>query len=614
MSEEQVTRRTAVSAIGISVAALAAGGLAFVNSSADQPIGGGGGVASLNALTGALDITAGAGISVTPSGSNIQIAATGGGGGDTITSPNSTLNVGGTSSNTTLDVNAAAFPLSFIPGTASSLDLGSAAYPWRNINGGNFLSFVTAGDAQPGTVMASGGISFGPGGATATSSEIQYGGSSGALYITNKVASAKTSVSIFGNGPGSGLANSALNLYSISGGSSEYLSIIAYQQNSYQIAAQAVGSGTVRNIKALTPWIFNSFALNILGSSTGYTTLTTANASATDYTATFPANTGTVAELNLVQTFTQVIQTSQNGDTSNTGFGTGALNVNTGSYNSAFGHNAGGANTTGNYNSFFGFDAGYSNTTGGDNSFFGEYAGYSNTIGGGNSFFGPVSGYSNTTGNYNSFFGQASGYSNTIGGGNSFFGQIAGANFNDTTGASDYLVAFGYQAGYNYTGTERNNVVLGGNTLGVAGESNVIRIGANGLGIFLPNSNTLVGHGVPGEYASTGITPVALSTVSTVIDTYTPTANGQFLVMVSVVGKTATTLTSLTVTYTDINTGVTTTQTLAAAPAGVAIGLNAAVTYSALCPATTASAISVQGTAALASDLYASAAFFVSVI
>ena len=42
----------------------------------------------------------------------------------------------------------------------------------------------------------------------------------------------------------------------------------------------------------------------VLGSSTGYTTLTTANASATDYTATFPANTGTVAELNLAQTWT----------------------------------------------------------------------------------------------------------------------------------------------------------------------------------------------------------------------------------------------------------------------------------------------------------------------
>jgi len=44
-------------------------------------------------------------------------------------------------------------------------------------------------------------------------------------------------------------------------------------------------------------------ALTILGSSTGYTTFTTNNASSTDYTATFPANTGTVAELNLAQSW-----------------------------------------------------------------------------------------------------------------------------------------------------------------------------------------------------------------------------------------------------------------------------------------------------------------------
>ena len=40
--------------------------------------GGGSGVSTLNSLTGALNITAGSGITVTPSGSNIQIAATGG--------------------------------------------------------------------------------------------------------------------------------------------------------------------------------------------------------------------------------------------------------------------------------------------------------------------------------------------------------------------------------------------------------------------------------------------------------------------------------------------------------------------------------------------------------
>lgn len=43
--------------------------------------------------------------------------------------------------------------------------------------------------------------------------------------------------------------------------------------------------------------------LDLLGSSTGAVTLTTSDAGATNYTATFPANTGTVPELNLAQTF-----------------------------------------------------------------------------------------------------------------------------------------------------------------------------------------------------------------------------------------------------------------------------------------------------------------------
>ena len=49
-----------------------------------------------------------------------------------------------------------------------------------------------------------------------------------------------------------------------------------------------------------------NLAPKIKGSSTGVTTLETANSSATNYTATLPANTGTIAETNLAQTFTAI--------------------------------------------------------------------------------------------------------------------------------------------------------------------------------------------------------------------------------------------------------------------------------------------------------------------
>jgi hypothetical protein len=49
---------------------------------------------------------------------------------------------------------------------------------------------------------------------------------------------------------------------------------------------------------------FTNSDILLLGSSTGYTTFTSGNSSATNYTATVPANTGTLAELNLAQTWT----------------------------------------------------------------------------------------------------------------------------------------------------------------------------------------------------------------------------------------------------------------------------------------------------------------------
>lgn len=64
----------------------------------------------------------------------------------------------------------------------------------------------------------------------------------------------------------------------------------------------------------------------ITGSSTGYTALGSANASASNFIATFPANTGTVAELNLAQswTATQTLQTLLAGTTNTYDIGTSA--------------------------------------------------------------------------------------------------------------------------------------------------------------------------------------------------------------------------------------------------------------------------------------------------
>ena len=63
---------------------------------------GGGGVSSLNSLTGALNITAGSGISVTPSGSSIQITNTGGGSAASVTVGTTTV-VSGTNTDVLTD-------------------------------------------------------------------------------------------------------------------------------------------------------------------------------------------------------------------------------------------------------------------------------------------------------------------------------------------------------------------------------------------------------------------------------------------------------------------------------------------------------------------------------
>ena len=296
----------------------------------------------------------------------------------------------------------------------------------------------------------------------------------------------------------------------------------------------------------------------------------------------------------------------------NSAFGVNALYSNTtGNYNSAFGVNALYFNTTGNYNSAFGMSALYSNTTGIENSAFGVNALNSNTTGIQNSAFGISALNSNTTGiqnsafgigalssnitgNYNSAFGMSALYSNTTGNYNLAFGVDALYNFNDTSSSDDYLTALGFQAGYNYTGTERNNIVIGHN-FGVAGESNMLRIGNSqlgaGYGQVAFSTLNLKGFGLSPIYGLDnrhGLTAVDASAITL----YTTTAASQLYKLTARILATAGTTPSATYSVKWTEGGAVITKTLTISAIDTDAGLSAI-----LIQPDSATAITVQLTA-----------------
>jgi hypothetical protein len=88
---------------------------------------------------------------------------------------------------------------------------------------------------------------------------------------------------------------------------------------------------------------------------------------------------------------------------------------------------------------------------------------------------------------YNSAFGVNSLNAVTSGGGNTGVGYGAGLNLQ----TGNYCTLIGYNAGSAYTSTESSNVVLG--SVGVVGESNVLRIGDPGSGSGQVNAAYIAG-------------------------------------------------------------------------------------------------------------------------
>jgi hypothetical protein len=173
---------------------------------------------------------------------------------------------------------------------------------------------------------------------------------------------------------------------------------------------------------------------------------------------------------------------------SNTATGVGALFSNsTGSNNTATGVDALVSNTGGSNNTATGFQALFNNTannntadgfnalansTGHDNTATGSVALEANTTGSKNTAYGSFALQQNTTGFANTALGQAALLTNVTGIRNTAIGLAALQN-NKGNGN----LAIGFQAGFNLTGGN-NNIDIGTFTMGVAGESNTMRLGS----------------------------------------------------------------------------------------------------------------------------------------
>jgi trimeric autotransporter adhesin len=177
----------------------------------------------------------------------------------------------------------------------------------------------------------------------------------------------------------------------------------------------------------------------------------------------------------------------------NTAVGNGALSFNNAgaNYNTAIGSGALRANTTGEVNTATGFVALISNTTGSANTANGAGALAGNTEGGNNTATGFQALNGNTTGSENTAIGSGALVSNNVGPGNTAIGSNAlasntGNGLNTAVGANALAssdgggnTALGFNAGLNLT-TGINNIDIGFDVVGVAGESNTIRIGRQG--------------------------------------------------------------------------------------------------------------------------------------
>ena len=185
------------------------------------------------------------------------------------------------------------------------------------------------------------------------------------------------------------------------------------------------------------------------------------------------------------------------GASDNTAIGSTAMRENTtGQENTATGSGALSRNTDGDFNMASGANALEVNTHGERNTATGNSAMFSNTVGNRNTASGNAALGENEAGDDNTAIGAAAlfeshGNDNTAVGADALFGS-------GLTGSGN--TAVGRHAGVNFTGTDHDNICIGAETVGVAGQSDTIRIGTNlpSGGMNISGIGFTIGSGFPG--------------------------------------------------------------------------------------------------------------------
>ena len=244
-----------------------------------------------------------------------------------------TLSSGATSTTTLTSSNAGFLNTLKIlnSGGAGTANTGAGVYIGSTVSAQQLsITNFSNGTSYAATILANSSVTSltisaaGSGGLIFTGSPITIGTGTGALSVISGVLSAGTLST--GNGGTNCSTASGTCLDNITGFSSTGFlkrtgaGAYSFITDPSDVTSVSNSDGTL-TVTPTTGAVVASLALNhantwtavqtftnsdlaLLGASTGSTIFTSANSSSTTYTATIPANTGTIAELNLAQTFT----------------------------------------------------------------------------------------------------------------------------------------------------------------------------------------------------------------------------------------------------------------------------------------------------------------------